>query len=61
MATPESIEAECLAAERLDMRGPAPQWLAERPGWSAAIVATFDWAWRRTAGTPIEAPRTAAG
>src|SRR6266568_5726502 len=45
MAYPELIEAECVAAELLDMRRPA--WLADQPGWIEAIVATLNWAWRR--------------
>jgi len=61
MATPELIDAECLAAERLDAQDPVPRWLAERPGWSAAIVATLEWAWRRTAGPPAGLASAEAG
>jgi len=61
LAHAELIERECLAAEVLDMRHPVPEWLAGRPGWSAGIVATFNWVWRGTAGPPVEVPRTAAG
>jgi hypothetical protein len=61
MAYPELIEAECLAAERLDMRRPVLAWLADRPGWSAAIVATLNWAWRRTGDPPIDITHTATG
>lgn len=61
LAHAELIERECLAAEVLDMRHPVPEWLAGRPGWSAGIVATFNWMWRGTAGPPVEVPRTAAG
>jgi len=61
MAYPELIEAECLAAERLDMHRPVPAWLAEQPGWSAAIVATLNWAWLRTGGPPIGVAHSATG
>ncbi len=61
MAYPELIETECLAAERLDMRRPVPAWLADQPGWSAAIVATLNWAWRRTGGPPIDITHSATG
>jgi len=61
MAHPELIEAECVAAELLDMRRPRPTWLEGRPGWSQAIVATLNWAWRRTGGPPVEVARSAAG
>jgi hypothetical protein len=53
MALPELIEEEALAAELLDMRRPRPQWLVERPGWSESIMATFNWAWRRTGPPPL--------
>jgi hypothetical protein len=61
MALPELIEAECLAAELLDMRRPRPGWLEGRPGWSEGIVATLNWAWRRTGGPPVEVAQSAAG
>jgi hypothetical protein len=61
MAYPELIEAECLAAELLDMRQPRPAWLVDQPGWSEAIVATLNWAWRRTGGPPVEVARSATG
>jgi hypothetical protein len=61
MATPELIEAECLAAERLDMQRPVPAWLAEQPGWSAAVLATLDWVWRRSGRPPFEIASTATG
>jgi hypothetical protein len=60
-AYPELIEAECLAAEQLDTRRPAPDWLAERPGWSTAILATLNWAWRSTGGPPLDIEHSAAG
>jgi hypothetical protein len=50
----ELIEAEYLAAERLAMRCPVPGWLAERPGWIEAILATLDWCWRGSKLSPIE-------
>jgi hypothetical protein len=60
-ATPELIEAEALAAALLDMRRPVPDWLRDQPGWARAIDATFAWAWRGTAGPPIQAEHSAAG
>jgi hypothetical protein len=57
----ELIEAEYLAAERLDLRHPRPQWLAERPGWVEGIAATLRWAWRRTGPPPIHLEERAAG
>jgi hypothetical protein len=50
----ELIEAEYLAAERLAMRRPVPAWLAERPGWIEAILATLDWCWRGSKHPPAE-------
>lgn len=52
-ASPELIEAECLAAQVLAMTRPVPRWLEARPGWVEGIVATFDWAWRRNGVPPI--------
>lgn len=49
----ELIEAEFLAAEKLDMRQPRPDWLGKRPGWSEAICATLRWAWRRSGPAPL--------
>ena len=48
----ELIEAEYLAAERLAMR--QPEWLADRPGWIEAILATLDWCWRGSKHPPLE-------
>jgi hypothetical protein len=45
MATPEMIEAELAAAERLAARRPVPAWLVERSGWSAGIEAALRWLW----------------
>jgi hypothetical protein len=53
-AQPELIEAEQLAAEKLDMLRPRPGWLQRRPGWSEAICATFRWAWARTGPAPLQ-------
>lgn len=53
MAYEELIEAEARAAEVLEMRQPRPRWLQARPGWVEGVVATFAWAWRRTAPPPI--------
>ena len=50
----ELIEAEYLAAERLAMRRPVPDWLAARPGWIEAVLATLDWAWRGWRRSPLE-------
>lgn len=50
----ELIEAEFLAAEKLDMRRPRPAWLADRMGWSESICATLRWAWRRSGPAPLQ-------
>ena len=60
LALPERIEAEGLAAARLDMRRPVPHWLAAQPGWSRAICATFDWAWYGDGVRPIVIESAAA-
>lgn len=52
-ATPELIEQECVAAEVLAHRDPRPAWLSDRPGWLEGVCATFDWAWRRAAPSPL--------
>lgn len=57
----ELIEAEYLAAEKLDMRRPRPRWLVEQPGWIEGICATLRWAWRRTGPPPMELVERAAG
>ncbi|MQA12837.1 MAG: hypothetical protein GEV09_01340 [Pseudonocardiaceae bacterium] len=57
----ELIEAEYLAAEKLDLRRPRPPWLAERPGWSEGICATLRWAWRRSGPPPLVIDERAAG
>ena len=60
-ALPELIEAECLAAELQAMQRPVPNWLTKRPGWAESIVATLNWAWRRSGRPPIGIARDAAG
>ena len=60
-ALPELIQAEALAAQRLDLRRPAPGWLLNRPGWLPGVLATFDWVWWRKAGPPVQFDRTAVG
>lgn len=57
----ELIEAECLAAEKLAMRRPVHTWLANRPGWIDAVVATLNWAWRRSGRPPLTVEQTATG
>ena len=57
---PELIEEECLAAELLLWRRPVPRWVAERPGWLEAIVATLDWAWRRSGRPPLAVDQRAS-
>ncbi len=57
----ELIEAEYLAAEKLDMRRPRPSWLKEQPGWIDGICATLRWAWRRSGPPPIELDERATG
>ncbi len=57
----ELIEAEFLAAEKLDMRRPRPNWLQNRPGWSEAIAATLRWAWRGSGPPPLDVEHAAAG
>jgi hypothetical protein len=52
-AYPELIEAECLAADLLLMRRPAPRWLSEQPGWAESIVTTLDWTWRYSGRPPV--------
>lgn len=57
----ELIAAELQAAEVLDMRRPVPAWLAARPGWLPAVLATLKWAWARSGVPPLTVPRQAAG
>jgi hypothetical protein len=60
-AIEELIEAECLAAEVLLFRTPVPTWVAKRPGWLSAVVATLAWAWRRSGTPPIDVHAHAQG
>ena len=53
----ELIEYEVLAAERLAARH--PDWL--EPGWIEAVTATLAWAWKQTAGPPIDMRHAHAG
>jgi len=57
----ELIEAECLAAETLAARRPVPGWLAEQPGWLDAVLATLNWAWRRSGVPPMDLRHSATG
>jgi hypothetical protein len=59
-ATPELIEAEYVAAEKLDMRQPRPAWLRDRLGWIEAVCATFRWAWAHTGPAPLRMEERAA-
>jgi hypothetical protein len=49
----ELIEAEYLAAERLDAH--RPDLVQHRPGWCEGIRATLRWAWRREGPRPLAA------
>lgn len=57
----ELIEAEYLAAEKLALRHPQPEWLAAQPGWSEAVCATLRWAWRHAGPPPLQVPTAATG
>jgi hypothetical protein len=48
----ESIEAEYLIAERLDIS--RPDLIEHRPGWCEAIRATLRWAWRHSGPPPLD-------
>jgi hypothetical protein len=61
LAVPERIQAELIAADRLDLLRPTPAWLAERPGWSRAICVTLKWAWRGSGVRPVIVEPAAAG
>lgn len=50
----ELIEAEYVAAEKLDMN--RPWWLSNRPGWIEAVCATLRWAWCRSGPPPLSLP-----
>jgi hypothetical protein len=47
----ELIEAEFLAAERLDVQ--RPDLVEHQPGWCEAIRATLRWAWRHEGPPPL--------
>lgn len=51
MAYEELIEAEFLAAERLEER--RPHLARSRPGWCEGIRATLRWAWRSEGSPPL--------
>jgi len=56
----EMIEAEYLAAERLDLT--RPDLVEHRPGWCEGIRATLRWAWRHAGPPPLAvAPAHVAG
>ncbi|MGD9525577.1 MAG: hypothetical protein AB7V44_02190 [Pseudonocardia sp.] len=54
----ELVEAEYLAAERLDVR--RPDLVAARPGWCEAVRATLRWAWRHEGLPPFPLPEIRA-
>ncbi|WP_328304475.1 hypothetical protein [Actinomycetospora sp. NBC_00405] len=53
LAYEELIEAEFLAAERLEET--RPHLVRSRPGWCEGIRATLRWAWRREGPPPLAA------
>jgi hypothetical protein len=59
-AIEELIQAEYVAAEKLEMRRPQPAWLQEQPGWIEAVCATFRWAWAGTGPAPLRVGECAA-
>lgn len=60
LAYEELIEAELVAADRLAMHDPRPDWLVDRPGWLDAICATLHWAWRHDGPRPLTDVRSVA-
>lgn len=52
LAYEELIEAEVLAAERLEER--RPDLAQSRPGWCDGVRTTLRWAWRRQGPRPLE-------
>jgi hypothetical protein len=52
MAYEELIEAEFLAAERLEEL--RPDLARSRPGWCEGVRATLRWAWRRQGPPPLD-------
>lgn len=59
LAYEELIDAESLAAERLDLQRPRPWWLARRPGWTEGIGATLRWCWHRSGPPPLDVVESA--
>lgn len=57
----ELIDAEAVAAEVLLSRRPPDVWVVKRPGYVEAILATLNWAWRRSEGAPITVTDRLAG
>jgi hypothetical protein len=55
----ELIEAETLAAEHLAAKRSSV--FEDRAGWVAAIVATFEWAWRGSGVPPLDVRHAQAG
>lgn len=49
----ELIDAECVAAEEMLARSPAPALVVNRPGWVEAVTATLRWAWRHEGPPPL--------
>jgi hypothetical protein len=54
LAFEELIEAECQAAELLDVR--CPDLLMLQPGWCEGVRATLRWAWRHEGPPPLQLP-----
>lgn len=52
----ELIAKELFEAHRLSLRRPVPEWLADRPRWLDAVIATLEWAWSGTGGPPMAIP-----
>jgi hypothetical protein len=59
LAHEELIEAETLAAETQLMR--YAKLVEDRPQWYEAVIKTLHWAWRGTAGPPLDISRVEAG
>lgn len=55
----ELIQAEYIAAEKLQFRNPRPEWVRARAGWIDGVAATLRWAWGRRGGDPLEVPALA--
>jgi hypothetical protein len=61
LAYEELVDQECVRAEGLAMRVPVAGWLQRRPGWLPGVLATLNWAWRRTAAAPLDAGGSVTG